>query len=477
MEFEAIGKTLSEKLPSIKTRIQLSGLIIIVVVGALVAFARPGDYIALILVGGIGVSFIVFGQIFHFLTSFRNESRPTVFLVSFISFLFFIVILALIFVMHVQPSPSLLINQAQAEEPKRNKEEDHLDPLKFLGLRKPIVAMPNTPPDVGNTLVVSNSDGVDSDVGTQLKLPEAKSATDIEYKFTTPKDVPTLSAEFPYSTWSRSDEYPDADFHQAVSFGYPFMSFNIANPTDAILFYTLLKVDLIAMKPIKDVILDIGEIDNYISGKKQYMKINNRGWGIARNAKLKLMVAKPIASGKYLIIASKIYAIAELDGRADVEIGDLVPPEANWEASGNPPSPASGCVANGHLFVIGRLDYTDDNDEPKHETFRSTIYQCFGGGGGIPWSAMYNLNLPTDPGKFPVVLSLHECIGARSAGRFRVQYVAEKSAHYRLRFSLEDTNKSVITEEAELDILVPRPWRRADKPEAFIENLDVKGCS
>ena len=349
MDFATIGKVLSEVLPRLRGRIQLSGLIIIVVVGALVSFARPGDYLGLILVGGVGVGFIVFGQLFHFLTSFKDDSRPTVFLVSFLSFLLFIIALVALFVVHVEPRPSFFINQARAAS---------FD-------------------DDDKAGVFSEVQDVGDEIGKKVSLPKITYAEDVQYTFSEPDDIATLTSAFSYSQKSRSDQYPGGDFHQGVNWGHPWMSFNLANPTKASIVYSLLQIDLIEMHVIKTVILDVDEIDGYVSGKKQNMVIHNRGWGAARDAKLKLMVGSGDPAGAYSIIASKTYSIDKLDEVAVVDIADLVPAGAQWDHFSRP---GMGCPADGYLTAIGRLDYIDDIGARQHETFRNTIYQCFGGG-------------------------------------------------------------------------------------------------
>jgi hypothetical protein len=447
MDFATIGKTLSEVLPRLRGRIQLSGLIIIVVVGAFVSFARPGDYLGLILVGGVGVGFIVFGQLFHFLTSFTDDSRPTVFLVSFLSFLLFIFALVVLFVIHVQPGPTFFINQARAAS-----FEDGDKPGVFSKVQ-----------DIGD------------EIGKKISLPKITYADDVQYTYSEPDDIATLTSVFSYSHNSKSDQYPGADFHQGVNWGHPWMSFNLANPTKAPIVYTVLQIDVVEMHLIKDVLLDIDEIDGYVSGKKQDMVIHNRGWGSARDAKLKLLVGSKDAAGAYSIIASKTYSIDKLDEVAVVDIADLVPPAAQWDHFSRSDT---GCAADGYLTAIGRLDYSDDRGTGQHDTFRSTIYQCGGGGGNIPWSGYFNVNLPDDSKKFPLILSLSECIAPNSAGKFKVVYLAEKSAHYHLKFSLKDTSGNVLSREAKLDILVPRPVGRANRSrDKYIENPDVKGCT
>ena len=431
MDLAALGKLLSDTLPSLKGRIQLSGLIIIIVVGSLVTLVRPGDHLAIALVGGVGVGFIVFGQLFHFLTSFSEASRPTVFLASFLCFLLFVVAIVSLFVVHVQPSPSFAINQARAEE---------------------------------------------NEVGKVLLFAPEQSAEEVTYTYSEPNSIPTLAANFPYISWSRADKYPNGDFHQGVRWGHPWMAFHLSNPTKNSIVYSSMQVDLIEMHPIREVILDISEIDQYVSGQENKLVINNRGWGSARNATLRILVGSERSKNSYYIVSSKSYNIGLIDEEVAVDIRDLVPPDAKWDSYKN--GSTGQCKEEGYLTAFGRLDYIDDNGNVGHETFRNTIFQCMSGGGNIPWSAQFNVHLPDDPNKFPILVSLSECVAAQSAAKFRVMYGSDKSGHYRLKFTLKDTEGTTLTREAALDIFVPRPVERAmPASDKFIMNPDVKGCT
>ena len=114
----------------------------------------------------------------------------------------------------------------------------------------------------------------------------------------------------------------------------------------------------------------------------------------------------------------------------------------------------------------------------RHETFRNTIFQCGSGGGNIPWSGYFKITLPDYLSKFPLILSLPECIAANPASKLKIIYLAEKSAHYRLKFSLKDTSGNVLIRKPNLDVLVPRPVDQLNcSHEKFIENPDVKGCT
>jgi hypothetical protein len=86
MDLIKYGRILSELLPKLKTTLQLSGLALGLVFGLFVHFVKPGDNVALITAGSVGISLVIFGQLFHFLKEFRAIDRPKVFLFSFVMF-------------------------------------------------------------------------------------------------------------------------------------------------------------------------------------------------------------------------------------------------------------------------------------------------------------------------------------------------------------------------------------------------------
>ena len=113
MDLDSFGKFLGKVLPRLSNRIQLSGLAIGVVVALLVQIITPGNAKAILSAGGIGVSLIIFGQLFHFLDAFRAKDRPVVFLGAFLIFCIFtgsMVVLTAYFV-NQELSPSVSIDR------------------------------------------------------------------------------------------------------------------------------------------------------------------------------------------------------------------------------------------------------------------------------------------------------------------------------------------------------------------------------
>src|SRR5260370_40793276 len=94
MDINHYGEILARVLPKVKTKLQLSGLVVGVVIMMVAHFAKPGDTVAMLIAGSVGVSIVIFGQLFHFLGSFRPQDRPLVFLLTFA--MFCVLVLALL---------------------------------------------------------------------------------------------------------------------------------------------------------------------------------------------------------------------------------------------------------------------------------------------------------------------------------------------------------------------------------------------
>jgi len=84
-----LGAFLSKTLPSIRGPLQLSGFLVAIAAALIVQTISPGNTRAMLAAGGIGVSLVIFGQLFHFLTSFRLRDRALVFIGAFAIFCLF----------------------------------------------------------------------------------------------------------------------------------------------------------------------------------------------------------------------------------------------------------------------------------------------------------------------------------------------------------------------------------------------------
>jgi hypothetical protein len=80
-------------LPAIKSKFQLTGLIVAVAAFVAVRVAAPDAIVAQVCAGAIGVLFLIFGQIFQAIPHFPEHDRVKLVLTLFITFLLFILIL------------------------------------------------------------------------------------------------------------------------------------------------------------------------------------------------------------------------------------------------------------------------------------------------------------------------------------------------------------------------------------------------
>src|SRR5690348_6434717 len=75
-----------EAIPRLRTKIQLTGFIVLIVAVMIVRVISPNNTKAMLSAGAIGVSLVIFGQIFQFLHLFPENQR--VFLVLMLFFMF-----------------------------------------------------------------------------------------------------------------------------------------------------------------------------------------------------------------------------------------------------------------------------------------------------------------------------------------------------------------------------------------------------
>ncbi len=474
MDASKLGETLAKTLPAIKTRLQLTGLGLVVVLAVLTNFAKPGDTVAMMSAGSVGVSLIVFAQLFHFLGEFRLRDRAMVFLAAFGMFAAFtlaMTALTIFLVLHKPPAPSMSITPFEpspemdkASTPNRTSSIDPVQPARLW--------------------LAAYSDATTADTKAApakiIALPpypqaghDQRDARDAEYVYSEPGDVPTLRAKLKYSEFSRAGAYPDGDFHSAVGFGSPWLRLNMANPTKSNLFFTTLRVEALRVQQINEVILQTPE-QTFTPGHTTWEFVNE-GWGKALRAKLNLKFARALDNGRYQILADKTYALGDVGDGAKLNLAADLPPRALWRQMPQD----SGCKPASALTLIGRLDYVDEAGKPMFETFRAPLYWCSGSGGGnIGPSAAYNITLPDSMSGFPLNLGIGTCIAANSADSIVLKFTARRSAHYDLNIVLKATSGETLNRKATLDVLVPRKDYVSLYPGgSFFEAKGKAGCT
>ena len=445
MPFDNLGGTLARVLPKIKTPLQLSGAAIIVVGSLAMHFAQPGNNVAMLTVGGVGVGFLVFGQLFSYLKDFREIDRPLVFLVSFVIFCLFIVTMVFL-VVRVTAGPTMKISpyspsgQDPPQESHLNARPDELYVVSFIATAAAAATQPADPLHATNIPLAPY----------EAKDPNLRDARDADYKYSEPGGVPTLRAALGYTEQAREGLYPDADFHEAVSWGSPWISLDISNPGQSNLFLDQLQIDADRIEPINDVIINTGESD--ADHGPVVLKLENFGWGRATDPHLMVAFATQTREGDHRtahrITDWHTFAMQDFDKGANVNIDSVLPKHALWEKLGE------SCYG---LTVLARLDYKDESLKPQTRTFRTSVSsgQC-GGGGNIFPDVYFNIQLPELATEFPLHPPIADCIGPNSAGRFVIQFTARRSARYQLRLAVKSTSNVVLSSKLDVDVLVPR---------------------
>jgi hypothetical protein len=228
-----------------------------------------------------------------------------------------------------------------------------------------------------------------------LKLPRpAFQSGDAKYEFHEINNVSTLKATLMYSVKSREGLYPDADlYHEDLTWGSPWLSFDISNPSNENLVFTSLKTEALEITLINEFIIDVPEIDDATPQNTQ-LRIVNEGWGHARDPKLELSFARPMSRDDYVVLGEKTLTLADIDEGAEINIGPYLPPLSQWAAPTH--MAAKEAAKNRYIELLGRLNYIDEAGATQTETFRATVYATGSGGGALFPSAAFNIVLPTE---------------------------------------------------------------------------------
>lgn len=436
MDFTKFGEALSRVLPKIKTQLQLSGLAIGLVCALAVHFAAPGNNVALLTAGGVGVSFLIFGQLFNVLTQFRAKDRAMVFLVAFLLFCIFTICMVVL-TLRLLSAPQLTVSPYNPEEDPYLASSPAASPLHAPS---PVSSASPSPSPVSSASPV---------VLVNTTLPN--SARNVDYRFSDAQGVPRLRGIFKYVEDSRALRYPNADFHNDVSWGSPWLSLGVNNPTDTNLLITSMAIEAVSIKPINDLIIVAGEIN--AETKPVKLRMGNQGWGSAADPTLTISFGVGVGDAQYRLIApwSQI-KLQAFEREISVDLSDVLPDRKLWHHYREGTSLQCDVVA-----VLGRLTYHDDSGQLKTESFRASAYagRCVGGGNIGP-SAVFNVEFPTDATAYPINVDVSDCVAARSAGRFLLHMTAQRSARFKLRVSLRSTSNVVLEKLIDVEILVPR---------------------
>lgn len=473
MTIVELGSALAETLPRLKTKLQLSGLVVAVVLAFLTNFAKPGDSTAVLTAGGVGVSIIIFAQIFHYLGNFPPNDRAKLFLLSFLMFTIFILALLAMTVILIK-RPTLSITQYRPNAAEIAAANSISQAARIPQPRHPSPA-PNDPKIVQGKIVLNSLTPVEFSVPDAI---QERDRLDAEYKYSVSDGVGKLDAKLGYSEESRSGHYPFGDFHNAISFGSPWLSFNVNNPTSDNIYLTLIKIEAISVKPIDEIILNVRGLPVVEAGKPIPMIIENEGWGKAKNATLRLRFARSLGGSRYALAREASISLGNFDKSAEIDLSPMIPPDNAW--SHDPDFKRNKfCIRDGSLWIFAEFTYRDGLNKKKIETFRSYLTKCSSGGGGNTLPSIYmNVTLPSTTEEFPVFTPISECIAAKSAGKLVLRFLASRSSRYRLKFIVSDDNRTILERISEIDILVARNQYLDEVGNStFLENTEKVGCT
>ena len=452
MDFSQYGELLARVLPKVKTKIQLSGLVVGVVVMMVAHFAKPGDNVAMLIAGAVGVSIVIFGQLFHFLASFRPQDRPKVFLVTFAMFCGLVLALLVALTVRIQDEPSMVI---RPYEPSSSEK----DSASKIGLRGGLITSAVAAP-------AKESQPESSGKIIRLTLPDSDPKGDgndirsADYKFSEPGDIPTLTGSFGYTQLSRAGRFPDGDFHEAVWWGSPWISLDVSNPSKQILYLTLIRIDVSEVTPINDLILHVPNVEFALRPGKAKLQLLNEGWGKASDGVLDVSYVRPLKSSAnpptngYEVVGKGQFKVPDLDDQATIDIQSTLPPLSSWEKRDR--DGETGKEVDAELVLLGTFSYTTENHEKRVETFHTRVYTQINGGGNIGPYAAWNVKLPPAATTTSITLPTSECIAAGSATAVAMRFTADRSASYKLTVSIESAAGSVLQSRLNLDVLVPR---------------------
>jgi hypothetical protein len=457
MAMDGIGELLSRVLPRLSKPIQVAGLAIGLVYGLIVHFAAPGNIGALVTAGGVGVSFLIFGQLFSFLSAFPEKDRARVFLVSFAIFCCFTLALAAysVVLLNSRSAPSMKIGPYEPTSLMFDRShpisgnENAIGALSWSPSQRRYLmtsrrAMPAVVP-----IALQNT--ATQDVPMDVDY-EAKGTRNVQYTYSEPGGVPTLRAQFGYLRSSEGGHFPDADFHSDVSWGSPWISIDVANPSKSPLYLSKLKIEASEVSLINQVIIETGEIE---IGSKSIdnvpdttLRLQNLGWGKVGDPTLYVRFGPSFQKGYVHPVTDwKSVKLESFDAYSTVELKPLLPDRSLWKHHGK-------CDT---LVLLGRLKYRDENSKWKEATFSTFISTAYcEAGGNIPPSAVYNVTLPVDMSHYPIFPPISDCVRAGSADKFAMRFTSPRSAHFKLKVTVESTSGVVLQSPLDIDVLVPR---------------------
>ena len=391
-------------LPRVRTKIQLTGLVTTAAVALILQLYSPGNIPAILCGGMIGVSIIIFGQLFHFLTHFPKEHRAVVFLVAFGLFCAVIVSLSLAVYGFVKNTPSADVTLFQETLP---------DSLMSERLRE--------------------------------FVQEAKEkGTLVQYNYKRQKDSIKIYPSLPFLNALRSGGPIYPIWMQGLFFPVPVLSIKVNNPTDNPIFVSEIVFQIRKREPISEAFPLVEDLiyDDPYRERSGGFSILNVGWGRMTDVVIQYKVIpmrEELATkfGTHVCCVPPLSDLAKMDGidwQGDFPFKTDLPLLSENESFQSFEGRLSKTALERHStnrigILYGILNYREESGEQKRlKMLCRVFYHNPGGPGRINPHYLYNVRLDPVGGPTELAFPISESVDAHSQEHFLLSVFTEKSA-------------------------------------------------
>lgn len=387
MSLESFANTLARVLPALKTRVQLAGLGIGLCFGLAAHFAEPGNNVALLTAGGVGISIMVFGQLFEALAKFPARERSIVFLASLTLFFAFTVTLVVLTARSLLV-PQMMISPMPATETFPQDTDQNGKAERGKKRDGPASATHSSFSNRGFAAVSSRDDHqirqASFDYATErdgyARISSAPNSIKhseinytIKYNFSDDRDSYKLHAYLRSAEDSRAGLFPPLE---AINWPVPSVVVTVNNPSDTNLVLTSMQIEASSIEEINEVILvGLEVLMDSTDAKPGVLGLVNLGWGNAHSPKLEVAFS---SDGKN-ISDWKTMSLPDLSDRLEIDLNPILPPRSDWHQ-------LNDCRT---LRIFARMHYKDDKGKQALESF-NTIASTNGCAGGEIYSELAN---------------------------------------------------------------------------------------
>ena len=487
MNVSQAGDLLAKVLPAIRTRLQLAGLVVIVAAWMLVQFAQPGNTSAMLAGGAIGVSMIIFGQLFQFLRDFPERSRAAVFLGAFAMFCVLVLaLLAATVILLRQPTMDVTLESevgfAGGASNGTNVERTETNPqILRIALREP---------DLPKVFAPDQDDG-------QLRREADEFGTGVRYAMKEKNGVLEIVASMPYLRRMRGEGYIVPLTVDRFRWVPPVLSFKVSNPRLEPLLITKAKLEASSVVNEDEPVLIVHDAKPYrkpgaTDERVRYYPLSfyNVSWGQVHKPVLRFSVVRDVdiekaARGSF----RHTVEMKSFDGELELDLTDYIDPSIARERTDpnrvlnellarSAAVNYSGGASLEYLNVIGQLAFETQRGEARLTNFRAKIYFSTFGPGRVNPSYKYNVSLPEDVTGFPITVPLSQCVAGRSADNFLMAFNSPKSARYEMNINVTSTDGVALSKRVVLHTLVSRNYglARPTKTDSFFR-ASREGCT